>query len=188
MHAPKLLFALAAALSLSACKLPQLPELPKLPKLPTVAEILPVGSKGQSLKDALAQSAPLAEAWTAGATWMRLTGVKLDPGGRNGGHKEGVWIFLFRADANPKTLEVRVSQGQATQREIEAVTFTEPAIPLDMAGVLDSTDAATKAGIDARSLTIVLRQEATGPVYNLVEEGGTRRATIDAKTGEKKAE
>jgi hypothetical protein len=188
MTAPKLLLALAAALSLSACKLPQLPELPKLPRLPTVAEILPVGSKGQSLKDALAQAAPLAEAWAPGPSWMRLTGVKLDPGGRNGGHKEGVWIFLFRSDATPKALEVRVSQGQAAQRELENMTFTEPPIPLDMAGVLDSTDAAAKAGIDARSLTIVLRQDAAGPVYNLVEEGGTRRAAIDAKTGEKKAE
>ncbi|MNS39284.1 hypothetical protein D3C72_715610 [compost metagenome] len=119
---------------------------------------------------------------------MRVTGIKLDPGGRNGGHKEGTWIFMFRSDAKPTALEVRVSQGEATQRDIETMTFTEPAIPLDMAGVLDSTDAAAKAGIDARSLTIVLRQEATGPVYNLVEEGGTRRATVDARTGEKKAD
>ncbi|MFN3429069.1 MAG: hypothetical protein ACK46X_03840 [Candidatus Sericytochromatia bacterium] len=186
MHAPKLLLALVAALSLGACKLPQLPELPKLPKLPTVAQMLPVGSSGQSLKDALAQAAPLAEAWAPGATWMRLTGVKLDPGGRNGGHKEGVWIFLFRSESKPAALEVRVSQGQAVQRDIENMTFSEAALPADMAGLLDSTDAATKAGIDSRSLTIVLRQDAAGPLYNLVEEGGTRRATIDAKTGEKK--
>lgn len=188
MHAHKLLLALAAALSLGACKLPQLPELPKLPKLPTVAQILPVGSSGQSLKDALALAVPLAEAWAPGAGWMTLTGLKLDPGGRNGGHKEGVWIFTFQSADKPEDFEVRVSQGQATQRTFGKRTFTEPALPTDLAGILDSTDAVTKAGIDARSLTIVLRQDAAGPIYNVVEEGGTQRATVDAKTGEKKAE
>jgi hypothetical protein len=171
-------------LALAGCALPALPKLPKLPSPSDLAEVLPVGSSGQSLKDALPLALQAADAWAPNATWVSLTGNKLDPGGRNGGYKEGTWIFTFQATDKTDALEVRVSQGQATPRTIVKKDFKEPPLNRDMAGLLDSTDAVAKSGISARSLTVVLRQD----VYNVVEEGGVARAVIDAKTGEKRPE
>jgi hypothetical protein len=178
-------------LLLTGCQLPALPSLPKLPKLPSAADLaaaLPVGSSGQSLKDAAAMAFATSDGWAAGSTWVSLTGNKLDPGGRNGGYKEGTWIFTFQTDAKPQALEVRVSQGAATQREISKKVFETPALSRDLGATIDSPDAVAKSGLSVKSLTIVLRQDASGPVYNMVEEGGVNRAVIDGKTGEKRPE
>jgi hypothetical protein len=180
---------LALPLLLAGCQLPPLPKLPRLPNAQDFAQALPVGSSGQSLKDAVAIALPVADAWAAGAVWVSVTGLKLDPGGRNGGHPEGVWIFTFQAEAQPDALEIRVAKGQATQRPIGKKVYAAPPLPRDLAGVLDSTDAVAKAGVGGRSLTVVLRHDPeAGPLYNIVEEGGTARAVLDAKTGEKKPE
>lgn len=179
---------LVSALSLSACALPQLPKLPKLPSASDVAAVLPVSSSGQSLKDAAAVAFAKADAWAPGATWVSLSGLKLDPGGRNGGHPEGVWIFTFQAASQPKALELRVKPDAATQREPAKVAYEEAPLNRDLTGVLDTPDAVAKAGFNARSMTIVLRQAPDAPIYNLVEEGGTTRAVLDARTGEKRPE
>jgi hypothetical protein len=112
-------------------------------------------------------------------------GTKLDPGGRNGGYKEGVWIFTFQADAKTQGFEVRVSQGAAAGREISKKAFLELPLSRDLAGVLDSPDAVAKSGLSVKSLTVAYRQAPTGPVYNMVEEGGVARAVLDARSGEK---
>lgn len=179
---------LASALSLSACALPQLPKLPKLPSPSDVAAVLPVGSAGQSLKDAAAVAFAKADAWAPGATWVSLSGLKLDPGGRNGGHPEGVWIFTFQAESQPKALELRVKPETVVEREPAKSVVASAPLNRDLAGLLDSPDAVAKSGLNVRSLTIVLRQAPDAPVYNLVEEGGTTRAVLDARTGEKRPE
>ena len=109
-------------------------------------------------------------------------------GGRNGGHEDGLWILTFQAESKAKALEVRVKQGKATEREITKKVYQEAPLNRDLSGVLDSPDAVTKAGLGGRSLTIVLRQAADAPVYNMIEEGGTHRAVLEARTGEKRAE
>jgi hypothetical protein len=179
---------LVSALSLSACALPQLPKLPKLPSASDVAAVLPVSSSGQSLKDAAAQAFAKADAWAPGATWVSLSGLKLDPGGRNGGHAEGVWIFTFQSDSKPKALELRVKPGAITEREPDKQQFASAPLNRDLAGLLDSPDAVAKSGLSVRSMTIVLRQATDAPIYNMVEEGGTTRAVLDARTGEKRPE
>jgi hypothetical protein len=179
---------LVSALSLSACALPQLPKLPKLPSASDVAAVLPVGSSGQSLKDAAAVAFAKADAWAPGATWVSLSGLKLDPGGRNGGHPEGVWIFTFQSESQPKALELRVKPDAIAEREPAKLVFESAPLNRDLAGVLDSPDAVTKSGLSVRSMTIVLRQAPDAPVYNMVEEGGTTRAVLDARTGEKRPE
>ena len=186
MHATRILVTLSL-LGLTGCSLPALPRLPKLPKLPSlpsVTEVLPVGSSGQSLKEAAAQAFAKADAWAPGAAWVSLTGLKLDPGGRNGGHDGGVWIFTFQSEAQARALEVRVTDEAVTEREISKKVYQEAPLDRQLGGVLDSHEAVAKAGLTARSLTIVLRQEAAGAVYNMVEEGGTARAVLDAATGE----
>jgi hypothetical protein len=178
-------FSALLPLRLVGCQLPALPKLPKLPSAADVAAALPVGSSGQSLKDAAAQAFAAADAWAPGASWVSPVGTKLDPGGRNGGYKEGAWIFTFQAEAQKMGYEVRVSQGAATGREISKKAYAELPLSRDFAGVLDSPEALSKSGLSVKSLTVVYRQDATGPVYNLVEEGGGARAALDARTGEK---
>lgn len=183
---PALLALLCVALT--GCALPSLPKLPKLPSASDVAAALPVASSGQSLKDAAALAMPVADTWIQGATWVSLLGNKLDPGGRNGGYKDGAWIFTFQSPDKAEALEVRVSQGQAVQRSISKKDYAELPLDRDVNSLIDSTDAVTKSGISAKALTIVLRKDDAGMVYNLVEEGGVARAVLDAKTGEKRPE
>lgn len=182
------LFLTALCVALSGCALPSLPKLPKLPSASDVAAALPVASSGQSLKDAAALAMPVADTWVKDATWVSLLGNKLDPGGRNGGYKDGAWIFTFQSPDKAEALEVRVSQGQAAQRSISKKAYAEQPLDRDVSGLLDSTDAVSKSGIGAKSFTIVLRKDDAGMVYNLVEEGGVARAVLDAKTGEKRPE
>jgi hypothetical protein len=177
-----------ACLVLPGCALPSLPKLPKLPGPSDVAAILPVGSSGQSLKEAVALAMPVADNWAANASWVSLLGNKLDPGGRNGGYQEGAWIFTFQSPNKIEALEVRVSQGLAVQRSITKKDYPDQPLKRDVSGLIDSTDAVTKSGLSAKSLTIVLRQDGDNAVYNLVEEGGVARAVLDAKTGEKRDE
>lgn len=180
-------------LGTSACSLPALPTLPKLPRilptlpklpaLPQVSEVLPVASSGDSLQQAAERALPAAAAWDAGAELLSVQGTRLDPGGRNGGHKEGAWVLTFRAVEQERWLELRVAREQVSQREVPVTPFEVAPIQGALGEMLDSTAAIERSGLSGRSFTIVLRQEPNGPRYNILEEGGSARAVLDARTG-----
>lgn len=186
------------ALSVSACALPPLPALPKLPRiLPTlpklpalpklsqVADVLPVGSKGESMQQAAQRALPAATAWDAAAAVVMAQGTRLDPGGRNGGHDDGVWIFKLRAPEQARALELRVADEQVASRVLTLVPGEEATLGAELAALVDSPTAMAKSGLGGRSFTMVLRAAADGPRYVVIEETSSARVELDARSGER---
>ncbi|MDB5096309.1 MAG: hypothetical protein JWM80_730, partial [Cyanobacteria bacterium RYN_339] len=67
------------------------------------------------------------------------------------------------------------------------VPLEEGLTPLDgsLAGLLDSAEAIAKAGLGAKSYTVILRGSPDGARYDVLGEGAGSSVTLDARTGGK---
>lgn len=188
-------------------KLPSLPKLPALPKLPSLPKLpgtggsgdststtpqskpnsstfKPTASTGQSMREAYQLAQAQADIWSLGSEPMKVQGTKLDFGGREGGHPDGLWTFTFRSEEKGDSwLRVRVSEGAASPTEGAAADDVTSSLGRNLDGVIDSPDIFNRAGLKGATFTLVLRRQGEVWVYNLVEEGGIQRMVIDARSG-----
>jgi hypothetical protein len=176
------ILALALCTSLAGCALPKLPALPSLGQIKdTVAPT----SEGETAREAVAIAAPVAQAWSADVLLVDVRGAQIDTGGRDHGLDGGQWLVEYQSAAKKKKYAVRVRYKKDAIGSEAPLEDGQTPLDATLAGLLDSPEAINKAGLGAKSYTVILRGSPDGARYDLVGEGSVNAATLDARTGNK---
>jgi hypothetical protein len=171
-----------SALLVAGCALPKLPSLPSIGDL---KDAITPPVEGDTAREAVGIAAPVAKEWAADGVLVGVRGSQIDTGGRDHGLDKGSWLVQYQSATKQKTYNVRVTyQKPAVGAE---TPFEEGQTPLDagLGGLLDSPEAITKAGLGAKSYSVILTSAAQGPRYQVLADGAGTSATVDARSGAK---
>jgi hypothetical protein len=165
-----------------------LPKLPGLPTIGSIKEATGLGSTGDTAKDAVLLANNAADAWGPGADLIDVRGTRIDTGGRDHGLTDGQWRVEYQLASKKSMLQVNVINGKVSGQAELPYQDGSPTLERGLGGLIDSSDAISKANLGAHSYTVILRGTTPGPRYDVLGEGAGTAATLDARTGAAVAE